>query len=113
MYNYDLTESGCIVTNSNGDIILMAESEDEAREYMESYSPDPAKFEVSISPYEQFDNYTQKLKGKCWINDKFGSCFETPLNRFAKSFEKQTGYRVIIDAQYIGGEWIFIVDEVE
>lgn len=113
MYNYDLTESGCIVTNSNGDIVFMAESEEAAREYMYSYSPDPVKFETKISPYDQFDNYTKGLKGKCWIDGKFGCIYEKPLNRFARSFEKNTNYRVHIDCQYIGGEWIFIVDEVE
>lgn len=114
MYDIELTEFGYAVTNDRGDIIMMADTEEEAQEFMDSYKPEIKDADVKISPYKQFDIYTQKLKGKCWpIDGKFGTIYEKPLGSFAKSFEKNTGYKVKIDCQYLGGEWIFIVDEVE
>lgn len=118
MYDFQITESGCIVRNANGDIVVMADTEEEARDYMQNASTFSTeswveKSERYISPYDQFDNYTQKLKGKCWIDGKFGSIYEDQLNRFAKSFQKNTDFRVYIDCQYLGGEWIFLVDRVE
>ena len=117
MYDFQITDSGCIVRNSMGDIIIMTDTEEEAREYMENNSTSSRESWVEkakrhISPYDQFDNYTQNLKGKMYYNDKFGSCFEKPLRKFAKSFEKLTEYRVEIMPKYIGGELIYMVNDV-
>ena len=112
MYNIEPGDFGYVVTNDRGDIIMVAETEEDAMEFIDDYKAPMQEVEVKISPYKQFDIYTQKLKGKCWIDGKFGSIYETPLDRFAKSFAKNTGYRVKIDCQYRGGEWIFIVEDV-
>ena len=117
MYDFQITDSGCIVRNSNGDIIIMTDTEEEAREYIENNGTSSGESWVEkakrhISPYDQFDNYTQSLKGKVWFDDKFGSCFEKPLKRFAKSFEKATDYRVELGYKIVGGECFCMVEEV-
>ncbi len=118
MYDFQITDSGCIVRNSSGDIIIMTETEEEAREYMENNNMSSRgeswveKAKRHISPYDQFDNYTKNLKGKMYYDDKFGSCFEKPLRKFAKSFEKLTEYKVEIMPKYIGGELMYMVNDV-
>jgi hypothetical protein len=114
-YEYQITDSGCIVRDSRGNIVIMTETEDEAREYMaeEASSSSHTDYIPKISPYDQFDNYTKGLKGKMYFDDgTFGSCFINPLKRFAKSFEKITEYRVEISYVYMGGELFGKVEEV-
>lgn len=111
-YDYQITDSGCIVRDSMGNIIIMTDTEEEAMDYMSDYVNTPKERTVSISPYEQFDNYTKSLKGKMYIDGKIGCCFEKPLQRFAKSFEKYTGYKVEICPRYMGGEYIYFVEDV-
>lgn len=113
MYNIEPTDFGYMVTNDRGDIIVMAESYEAAEDYINDYKAPIKEQSITISPYKQFDNYTQGLKGKCWPDgEKFGTIYETPLNRFIKSFEKNTGFTVKIEEQYISGELFFIVTDV-
>lgn len=102
---------GYTIYNELDEIIMWTDSKEDAEYYVKTYSVKPPK--KHISPYQQFDNYTKNLKGKCYIHGKIATPFETPLTRFAKSFETKMGYKIEIDAQYLGGEWIYIVDSVE
>ena len=109
IYKIEEDEFGYIVTNKNGEIIVMTDSKEDAEYFVKSYGKADTK---KIDAYKQFDNYTKKLKGKCYIEGKIATPFETPLMRFVQSFEKK-GFKVDVDYRCLGGENFFIVDNVE
>ena len=109
IYKIEEDEFGYIVTNKNGEIIVMTDSKEDAEYFVKTYGKADTK---KIDAYKQFDNYTKKLKGKCYIEGKIATPFETPLMRFVQSFEKK-GFKVEVDYRCLGGENFFIVDSVE
>lgn len=115
-YEIQITEEGCIIRNGNGDYIVSTPDETEAKEYIDDIEEEVVEIkELPIDWYQRFDNYCNKLVGKCYSTSdpkKFGTTYGQVLDKFAKSFESSTKTKVIINVERIESDLFYIVDEV-
>lgn len=115
-YEIQITEEGCIIRNGNGDYIVSTPDETEAKEYIDDIEEEVVEIkELPTDWYQRFDNYCNKLVGKCYPTSdpkKFGTTYGQVLDKFAKSFESSTKTKVIINIERIEGDLFYIVDEV-
>ena len=115
-YEIQITEEGCIIRNGNGDYIVSTPDETEAKEYIDDLEDEVVEVkELTTDWYKRFDQYCEKLPGKCYpIEDrtKFGTIRGKVLDKFAKSFEAATKTSVVIETRTIDGELFYIVMEV-
>ena len=110
-YELQLTENGCIIRDSKGKYVLLADTEDEACEYVDSLVNREVK--PLNTAYDKFVQYCDKLPGKCFINEKLATTNEKALNRYKAEFESISTYRVFTAMESCGGEYFFIVTSVE
>lgn len=115
-YEIQITEDGCIIRDGSGKYIMSAEDESDAKECIDDLEDDVVEVEkLPTDWYKRFDQYCNKLKGKCYPTTdpkKFGTIYGKVLDKFIKSFEESTKTTVRIHIEMIDGEVFHIVDEV-
>lgn len=113
-FTTQLSSNGCIIRDENGNFVMELATEDEALEWIEdnenSYND---REEVHVDLYDQFVAYCKKLPGKCFLDRRLATTNEKALKRFIQSFEKARNAKVRYYADFLGGEYFFIVHEVE
>ena len=120
-YELQITESGCIIRDSLGNYIDSVSDEGDAKEYIDDLvaeDEEEQKTQIKTTTkdwYGRFEKYCKHLPGKIYLSDedKFGTCFEAALKKHIKSFEENTGTRVMFSLRSMCGEHFFIVDSVE
>lgn len=116
-YEIQKTEFGFIIRDSKGKYITSVENDIEAQDLVDEikdFNTLPTD-KCPIDWYKRFEKYCRNMKGRIYPDgpDRFGCAFEKTLSRYIKSFEKNTGTRVYVSAQYRSGEYIYMVESVE
>lgn len=114
-YDIQITGSGCLVRNASGEAVFEAATEEEAMEFIDDIKEEYREEQIkpnTLTPYEKFEAYSKRCPGRCYIEGKLASCYEQAMTRIAKSFEKTTGYVVIISSEYHGGELFAVIEDV-
>lgn len=115
-YEIQITESGCIIRDGQGNYIMSTENDTEAKECIDDLENNVVDIEkLPTDWYSRFEQYCKNLPGKCYPTSnprKFGTTSSRILSQFVKSFEELNHVTIKIVSEIIDGEKFYIVEEV-
>lgn len=109
---YNDTENGLwYIYLKNGKTRIDFSTDIDAEEYIDSLAGKEEK-EITIPNIsERFNLYCKSLPGKCFRDGRLATTNERALKRFITSFETATGVKITYQAENVGGEWFYVIDD--